>query len=308
MTRLLLEHKFALGDAVLFTALCRDIHKAYPGQFDILVDTCFRELFQYNPHVTLKPEKPGEVKKLKISYSEGIRANANKKIHMLSWFHRDFSTQMGMPLPVTLPHGDIHMTADELQPKVPGRYWLVLAGGKRDATVKIWRQERWQHVVNAMNLLGHVCVQTGATHPDHIHYKLNGIVDMVGRCKGARELVALIANAEGVICGITGAMHIAACFDKPCVVIAGGREEPWWEGYTNVYKAFGPTCAPVRVEHRFLHTIGLLECCQSKGCWKHRTVPLGLRDQWENQQRRCRLPVQNETGVAAPKCNGHDHD
>jgi hypothetical protein len=43
------------------------------------------------------------------------------------------------------------------------------------------------------------------------------------------------------------------------VVIAGGREPVHWEAYSH---------------HQFIHTIGALECCQSGGCWKDRTLPL----------------------------------
>ena len=48
-------------------------------------------------------------------------------------------------------------------------------------------------------------------------------------------------------------MHLAAAFDKPCVVLAGGREEPSWESYC---------------DQAYLHSIGKLECCELEGCWK----------------------------------------
>lgn len=64
-------------------------------------------------------------------------------------------------------------------------------------------------------------------------------------------------------------MHLAAAvpttvrrgkLPRSAVIVAGGREPPQWEAYPH---------------HRFLHTVGLLPCCATGGCWKSRTVPLG---------------------------------
>ena len=51
--------------------------------------------------------------------------------------------------------------------------------------------------------------------------------------------------------------------NRPCVVVAGGREPPHWTAYPH---------------HQFLHTVGALACCDDGGCWKSRTVPLGDGD------------------------------
>ena len=48
-------------------------------------------------------------------------------------------------------------------------------------------------------------------------------------------------------------MHIAAALEKPCVVVAGGREGTRWELYPN---------------QRFLYTNGALDCAMYDGCWK----------------------------------------
>lgn len=67
-------------------------------------------------------------------------------------------------------------------------------------------------------------------------------------------------------------MHLAAAVerkhsglhDRPCVVVAGGRERPTWEAYPH---------------HQFIHTVGALPCCKQGGCWRSRTVPLGDGDE-----------------------------
>jgi hypothetical protein len=96
-------------------------------------------------------------------------------------------------------------------------------------------------------------------------------------------------------------MHLAAAFDKPCVVVAGGREEPWWEHYADDYGAFGPVCAAVQMPHRFLHTVGVLDCCSYKGCWKNRTVPITPEDTISRKLKLCVDPVREEE-QAVPRC------
>ena len=106
----------------------------------------------------------------------------------------------------------------------------------------------------------------------------------------ARSLLWQIYHCEGVICPITCAMHVAAAFEKPCVGIAGGREEPWWEhyGYGN---NFGPKAKPIAVPHRYLHTVGQLSCCEKKGCWKKKVT------RHENDKSVCHKPAQRPLGA-----------
>jgi hypothetical protein len=60
--------------------------------------------------------------------------------------------------------------------------------------------------------------------------------------------------------------------NRPCVVVAGGREPPHWEAYPH---------------HQFIHTIGALPCCDNGGCWKSRTVPLGDGDEKDRPENLC---------------------
>ena len=82
-----------------------------------------------------------------------------------------------------------------------------------------------------------------------------------------RQLVRLVHHAQGVTCPVTLLMHLAAAVEvkggrprnRPCVVVAGGREPVHWEAYPH---------------HQFLHTNGALPCCEQGGCWRSRTVRL----------------------------------
>jgi hypothetical protein len=113
----------------------------------------------------------------------------------------------------------------------------------------------------------------------HYHPKLRGVIDLRGQTT-VRQLVRLVHHAQGVLCGITGLMHLAAAVPtrrngpnlRPCVVVAGGREPPHWESYPG---------------HQFIHTLGALKCCAGGGCWKSRTVALGDGTVWDKPDALC---------------------
>jgi ADP-heptose:LPS heptosyltransferase len=75
---------------------------------------------------------------------------------------------------------------------------------------------------------------------------------MVGKTN-LRKLFKIIKESEGVITCVSLPMHIAAAFNKPCVVVAGAREGTRWELYPN---------------HQFLYVNGCLPCATYDGCWR----------------------------------------
>ena len=125
---------------------------------------------------------------------------------------------------------------------------------------------------------GHVLfVQVGES--GHAHPPLRGVLDLRGKTT-LRELVRLVYHAQGVLCPVTLMMHLAAAVEcppgrvrnRPCVVVAGGREPPHWEAYPH---------------HQFLHRAGALRCCENGGCWKSRVVPLGDGDEKDAPENCC---------------------
>jgi len=309
-TRIVLRHRWALGDTVLLTALVRDIHRAHPDQYEIKVDTNYTNVWWNNPHV-VKFEESGLPRPLKVevSWGDAIRWNSYAKYgkeremkHILAWYHYDFEQKTGIKVPVTDPRPDLHLDAQEIKRRIQGRYWVIMAGGKLDLTTKHWHAHRLQETVDKLSGQGIHCVQVGAVCTNHVHTPLNGVTDMVGKTENVRDLWNIILHSDGVICGVTGAMHIAAAFDKPCVVHAGGREEPWFEAYVDDFKAFGKGANSVKVPHKFLHTIGLLECCDVQGCWKKRTIPLDPSDLTRKAHTLCRQPIRPSGTHPVPAC------
>ena len=263
----------------------RDIHLTYPGEFETDFHTTVTPVWDNNPYVTKlwdhnakspKIKQPG-TQMITCQYGRGIREQNHETIHFCAYFHRDFEKQTGIKVPLHRPHGDIHLSEHEktVSP-VNGRYWLILTGGKSDFTIKVWHTKHFQEVSDRLGAMGLGVVQTGADHKTHWHPKLTGshVIDLCG-WGGFREFVQQIYHADGVICGVTAAMHIAAALGKPCVVIGGGREAWWWEAYCRENRGLGESRKLLTVPHRFLHTIGLLECCKYAGCWRNKVVPLG---------------------------------
>ena len=165
-------------------------------------------------------------------------------------------------------------------------YWIIVAGGKLDYTIKWWHFRRWQTVIDRLRHRMRF-VQVGDAL--HYHPPLRGVLDLRGKTS-LRDLIRLVYHADGVLCPVTLLMHLAAAvetkagraLERPCVVVAGGREPPSWEAYP---------------AHRFLHTIGQLPCCARGGCWRSRSVPLGDGEEKDQLQNLCVDTVRN-----LPRC------
>jgi ADP-heptose:LPS heptosyltransferase len=280
-----LRHRRAPGDIIMLTALVRDIKAAYPEAILDLDSTC-KELWDNNPHISKIPLWNHNTKDPKITvpgtrfvnchYGQGIKEQKRETIHFVRYFHRDFTLKTGLQLPLTRPYGDIHLSAHERNNNpITGRYWVVLSGGKDDFTIKVWHTNYFQSVVNQLRDLGIQCVQIGDNNSKHWHPTLTGTLDLRGKTS-LRHMLQLIHHSDGVICGVTAAMHMAAALQRPCVCIAGGREAWYWEAYVRENQGFGSPAvtAMLQMPHRFLHTIGLLDCCKHHGCWKNKVVKI----------------------------------
>jgi ADP-heptose:LPS heptosyltransferase len=273
----------SLGDIVLLTAAVRELHSSYPGLFATDVRTSFRELWQNNPFLTPLDEYDPEVKILECQ-DLLLERSRESACHALHGFLEFLNRRLGFRLKPTAFRGDIYLSRAEKAAASPLRqmvgqeipFWLIAAGGKLDYTIKWWDARRYQEVVDAFR--GRIqFVQVGQA--GHYHPPLRGVIDLRGRT-GVRELVRLVYHAQGVLCGVTGLMHLASAVPlrdrqlglRPCVVIAGGREPAHWEAYP---------------AHQFMHTIGALPCCATDGCWKSRTVALGDGDDKDRPEELC---------------------
>ncbi len=206
--------------------------------------------------------------------------------HFIHGFIEDLNAKLGLNIRPTAFKGDIHIADEEkewmasVEAEAEGSrpFWLVTAGGKADFTIKWWSLERYQRVVDHFRDRVEF-VQVGEAHHHHHHPPLEAVVDLRG-ATSLRQLVLLMYQAQGALSSISLLMHLAAAVEtkpgmpnnRPCVVVAGGREPPQWTAYPH---------------HQFLHTVGALRCCDDGGCWKSRTVPLGDGDQKDEPHELC---------------------
>jgi len=293
MQKLILANFQPPGDVVMLTAAVRDLHACYPDQFLTDVRTLWDELWPNNPHLTPLQEEDPAVKVLECRYPL-IQSSNQRPVHFLHGFIEYLNDQLGLRIMPTRFKGDIHLSdAEKSMPSLVERmtgldvpYWIIVAGGKYDCTIKWWHFRRWQAVVDYFQ--GKLLfVQVGEKH--HYHPALNGVLDLRGKTT-LRDLIRLVYRAQGVLCPVTLLMHLAAAVDcppngpksRPCVVVAGGRESPHWEAY--------PT-------HQFIHTVGMLPCCPEGGCWRSRSVPLGDGDEKDEEKHLCINTVEN-----LPRC------
>lgn len=291
MRKLILRCGLAPGDIVMLTAAVRELHHWYPNKFLTDVRTFYPEIWENNPYITKLSEQDPDVEQIDCSYSLINDCNL-LPYHCLHGFIDFLNRRLHLALRLTAFKGDIHLSELERAwysqvHELTGEdipFWLVDAGGKYDVTIKWWEPRRYQRVLD--HFRGRVqFVQVGAI--GHHHPKLESAIDLRGKTN-FRELIRLVYHAEGILCPVTSLMHLAAAVEskhrrqRPCVVVAGGREPVHWESYPG---------------HQFIHTIGALHCCHKGGCWKDRVVPLRDGDKRDRPGYRCVNPA-----GALPRC------
>lgn len=295
--KLILRCWYSLGDITLLTAAVRELHHAHPGKFLTDLRTPFDDLWLHNPYITPIRDSEGAV--IECDYSLLDESN-RAPFHAIHSFTENLAEQLGVRIRPRLFKGDIHLhplerawtpqVAQMVGADVP--FWIIAAGGKTDITIKWWATERWQAVVD--HFKGRILFAQIGAKGDY-HPALRGVIDLREKTT-VRQFIRLVYHSAGVLCPVTGVMHLAAAVpvregrpqNRACVVVAGGREPSHWEAYPH---------------HQFLHTVGALPCCDNGGCWKARTVPLGDGD--HRDQSLCVHPVKTsrrKTANTLPKC------
>ncbi len=280
----------------MLTAAVRDLHAAHPGKFQTDVRTSADALFEYNPHITRLANGDKEARTLPMHYPL-IHQSNQRPYHFLHGYPQYLEQQLEIRIPLTRFAGDIHLSRQEQQSpldcgvaELPGRFWIIVAGGKYDFTAKWWNPEYYQQVVEYF--VGKIqFVQCGEA--GHWHPPLKSVVNLVGQTS-LRQFIHLMHFAEGVLCPVTLAMHLAAAVPtsagqpkhRAAVVVAGGREPPHWEAYPH---------------HRFLSNVGSLSCCAEGGCWRSRCQKVGDSDE-KDRRNTCEQPVPLTDALSIARC------
>ena len=252
----------SLGDIVVLTGAVRDLHLAYPGRFITALETSYPDVWAHNPYVSADFLGGEEIDCGKVL----VHRNGTGGIHYLQAYLHLLNQKLGTSAPLTKLKGDIHLSWQERNwysdvwslcgKEVP--YWIICPGGKLDIPIKWWDWQRYQDVVN--HFRGRIqFVQVGAW--GNFHPPLEGVIDFRGRTQ-PRDLIHLVYNADGVFCGVTSLMHLAAAVpaaagaQREAVIVAGAREPACWEAYPG---------------HEFISTEQDVSCAH---CWKTRHFSL----------------------------------
>jgi len=255
--KLLLHNKLSPGDVLMMTIAIRDLHKTFPGQFEtgLAEGSSCDWIFENNPYLT--EIAPAEATLIEMAYPS-VHRSGWRGTHFCEGYVRFLSKKLKRKIHISSMLPDVHLSDEEKtwtnqveqELGYKGKFWLINAGVKTD-DFPLKRYHRYQEVVDLLR--GEVqFVQIGEVNPNHDHPLLEGALNMVGKTDG-RQLIRLAYHAQGILTGVSLPMHLAAAFQKPCVVIAGGREPIRWEMYPN---------------HAYLATNGMLSCCAYDGCWK----------------------------------------
>jgi ADP-heptose:LPS heptosyltransferase len=288
------------------TAALRSLHEVHPGKYLVNVDTTCNALFEHSPDIaspdamaaaapartiwmhTDSSEKGGcdrpEVWKPDDSMTLINKSN-QVACHNMEGYCRFLETALGVRVPLLTNRPHVWLSEQEKnwlnqveeQTGVKQKFWLVNAGVKQDFTCK--QYPFYQEVVD--RLQGRVLfVQIGKT--EHVHRPLRGVVNLLGKTDD-RQLIRLVYHCQGTLSSTTFLMHLGAAFEKPGVVIAGGREPRSWNSYP---------------KQMLLSCVGALPCCREGGCWRSRTVKVG--DGSEQDGSLCEAPCLTEP--PAPRC------
>ena len=296
--KLILRHHRSPGDVVMLAYAVKALHEQYPDRYLTAVDTSCNEIFEGSPYVTpLDPSDPA-VEVIEMHYPTIHRSNQFPH-HFVNSFVHFLAGRLDIRLEPTQFQNAIFIRAEErrwysavfehLGRDVP--YWVMNAGYKNDFTAKAWDLDRYQSIVDRFPDV--TFVQIG--HADHQHRPLRGsnLLNLVGKTD-ARQLIRLVYNSFGVITPVSLPMVLAYAVpphprfgrsSRACIVIAGGREPNHWQQ--------GPN-------QQFVHTCGMLDCCDLGGCWKSRVAPLPDLDPKNDDL--CRYPVRLANGQTIARC------
>lgn len=267
---LILSNYQAPGDILMMTAAIRDLHRCYPGRYQTAIKSSCPDIWLNNPY--LSTEVNNSARELVLNYPLIHSSNFNQ-LHFLNGFINDLNNKLHLQVELTEFKADLHFSDWELaNPMVAEDYWIIVTGIKPDFPAKAWSFIKWQRVVDAFK--GKIqFVQVGAKQ--HLHPALKGVTNYVGKTPRFRDLMRLVLHCQGVCTIVSNFMHLAAACNKPCVVVAGGREPYTWEAYDEYTRKLNMPdftkeriCGEDFIPHVYLHSLGLLECCKTKACWK----------------------------------------
>ncbi len=286
---LILKNSLSPGDVLVMSAAIYSLHRANPGRFVTAVASSCDAVYEHNHDVVPVAEAMRLGGEEMQTHYPAVNQSNQRAIHFMQSYCEFFSQELDVPCPLATNRPMVYLSKRERtwisqvheSTGRPTKFWLLNAGHKTDFTCKNWGASAYQHVVDRCR--GRVqFVQVGEATKGHHHPPLRNVLNFVGRTDH-RQLIRLAYHADGGLGGVTFLQHLCAAWEKPYFCIMGGREPVAWNSYPR---------------QQLFHTVGMLDCCRSGGCWRSRTVPLGDGDAKDKSL--CENPVFGEETV--PRC------
>ena len=254
--KVILRNGQSPGDLIVWTRAIGDLTKSYPN-YKIGIECPAMEIFENSPRITQLDKNDPEVEVFNIEYPE-IHVSGWNGLHFSDAWRHDMEKKLGVPIKKTGIRPELWISDEEkgwwnqvhceFNDDCP--YWIANFGYKPDNELKHYPYP--QEVVDLFNkkFQGKVKLVT-IGHKDHIHPKLKGVLDLVGKTD-LRQLIRLAFHSHGSVGPISLQFTLSAAFGSPAVVIAAGKEGPRWHEFNWI---------------RWLTTVGELECAKFDGCW-----------------------------------------
>jgi len=246
--KIVIHHGLDVGDCAMMTIAIRDLHLSHPGEYITDVRTRWPDLWLNNPYITKLEDS--EAEKINIGYP--LIQNPGSQ-SFSDGFRLDLADKLKIEIPFTNMNIDLHLSMEEKKRNIvnekfqySGKYWILNGGYKADAILKYY--PFWQEVVDELKNSIQV-VQVGSN--GDVHPELDSVFSLVGETS-LRELIQVIYRSEGTIGPISAQFVLSTAFNKPSVIVAGGKEPARWQMYNY---------------HRYLYVGGCLPCCANGGCW-----------------------------------------
>lgn len=250
---------FPLGDTIAFTGAIRNVKHYFGNKIDIHVSTAFPRIFTDNTDINAS-ECPSKVHVIVPRYPDISTAN-QANIHLIEAYVNYVGEVLECHIPICTTRPKITVYDHNMSRSIlrdhysyNGKYWIVCCGGKYDYTIKWTDPTLFESIGQYLLDENRIGVQVGVKSPHYFHPPIPNVLDMVGKTT-LDQLITLAYHSQGIICSSTSLVHLAAALNKPCIVLAGGREPLPWQYYGG---------------HAVLSTVGQLPCCRTGGCWKHR--------------------------------------
>lgn len=243
-----------IGDMLMFTCGVRDFKAAFP-HIRVNVISVAGHIFDYNPNID-RTLKHTDANTIKIGPAHLTNASNRLDWHFTNAFRVSMEEALGVHIPQGESRPDIYFTQEEYDaPRLFEKpYWIISTTGEKSWGCKMYPFDKWQALVNSCPDV--LFVQIGTAEDNNRRLKGENVVDYIGKTQskdqGIRDLFKLFLNAEGSIGLVSFHMHLSGALQKPCVVIAGGREPVSFTRYPG---------------HAYLSTDGMLPC-SVKACWK----------------------------------------